>query len=67
MTFSCSFAINKFDDEHDFILFENENEVENVPGAKNARHENYSIDDELNSRDFFDDMNDERAFQALYS
>ncbi len=27
---------------------------------------NQSIDDEFNPEDFFDDMNDERAFEALY-
>ncbi len=26
---------------------------------------NHSIDDEFNPRDFVDDMNDERAFEAL--
>ncbi len=66
------FIINKFDDEEDFIPFEDENERdENVPHAENAKHDNlrtnHSIDDEFNSRDFFDDMNDERAFEALYS
>jgi hypothetical protein len=30
-------------------------------------HTNHSIDDEFNSRNFFDDMNDERAFETLYS
>jgi hypothetical protein len=28
---------------------------------------NHSIDDEFNPGDFFDDMDDERAFEALYS
>jgi hypothetical protein len=67
--------MNKFDDEEDFIPFEDENEEnENVPLAENAGHAehdnlrtNHSIDDEFNPRDFFDDMNDERAFEALYS
>jgi hypothetical protein len=66
------FIINKFDDEEDFISFENENEKnENVSHAKNAKHDNlrtnHSIDDEFNSKNFFDDMNDERAFETLYS
>ncbi len=66
------FIINKFDDEEDFISFEDENEKnENVSHAKNAKHDNlrtnHSIDDEFNSRDFFDDLNDERAFETLYS
>jgi hypothetical protein len=52
--------------------FEDENEKnENVSHAKNAKHDNlrtnHSIDDEFNSRDFFDDMNDERDFETLYS
>jgi hypothetical protein len=67
--------MNKFDDEEDFIPFEDENEKdENVPLAKNAKHAkhdnlrtNHSIDDEFNSGDFLDDMNDERAFETLYS
>ncbi len=66
------FVVNKFDDEDDFIPFEDENEKQN---AKHAKHDNlhdnlrtnHSIDDEFNSRDFFDDMNDERAFETLYS
>ncbi len=68
------FVVNKFDDdEDDFISFEdeNENENENISHAKHAKHDNlrmnHSIDDEFNSRDFFDDMNDERAFKALYN
>ncbi len=66
------FIINKFDDEEDFISFEDENERdENASHAKNAKHDNlrtnHSIDDEFNSRNFFDDMNDERAFETLYS
>jgi hypothetical protein len=66
------FIINKFDDEEDFISFENENErSENVSHAGHAKHDNlrtnHSIDDEFNSRNFFDDMNDERAFETLYN
>ncbi len=65
------FIVDKFDDEDDFISFEDENESENASHANNAKHENlftnHSIDDEFNSRDFFDRMNDERDFQALYS
>ncbi len=66
------FIINKFDDEEDFIPFENENEKsENVSHARHVKHDNlrtnHSIDDEFNWRDFFDDMNDERAFETLYS
>jgi hypothetical protein len=66
------FIINKFDDEEDFISFEDENERdENVSHAKNAKHDNlrtnHSIDDEFNSGNFFDDMNDERAFETLYN
>ncbi len=66
------FIINKFDDEEDFISFEDENERnENVSHAKNAKHDNlrtnHSIDDEFNSRNFFDDMNDERAFETLHN
>jgi hypothetical protein len=42
-----------------------------MKNARHARHDNlrtnHSIDDEFNSEDFFDDMNDERAFEALYS
>jgi hypothetical protein len=67
--------MNKFDDEEDFISFEDENEKnENVSFAKNAKYAkhdnlrtNHSIDDEFNSRDFFDDMNNERAFETLYN
>ncbi len=66
------FVINKFDKENDCISFENQNnEIENVSHAKNARHENlhtnYSIDDKFNFENFFDDINDERVFQTLYS
>jgi hypothetical protein len=65
------FIVNKFDDEDDFIPFEDENESENAKNAEQARHgnlrTNHSIDDEFNPRDFFDDMDDERAFEALYS
>ncbi len=66
------FIINKFDDEEDFISFEDENERdENASHAKNAKHDNlrtnHSIDDEFNSKNFFDDMNDERAFETLYN
>jgi hypothetical protein len=28
---------------------------------------NHWIDDEFNSKDFFDDMNDERVFKTLYN
>jgi hypothetical protein len=67
--------MNKFDDEEDFISFENENKRnENVSFAKNAKHAkhdnsrtNHSIDDEFNSRNLFDDMNDERTFETLYN
>ncbi len=66
------FIVNKFDDEEDFISFEDENEKsENAKNARHAKHDNlrtnHSIDDEFNPRDFFDDMNDERAFETLYS
>jgi hypothetical protein len=65
------FIIDKFDDEDDFIPFEDEDEGENAENAEQAEHDNlrtnHSIDDEFNSRDFFDDMDDERAFEALYS
>jgi hypothetical protein len=66
------FIINKFREREDFIAFDDENEKnENASHAKNARHDNlrtnHSIDDEFNPRDFFDDMNDERAFETLYS
>ncbi len=65
------FVINKFSDENDFIAFENKNENDNVSHAKHSKHENlhtsHSIDDEFLSKNFFDDMNDERAFQTLYS
>jgi hypothetical protein len=69
---NTEFIINKFDDEKDFISFENEDErSENVSHAKHAKHDNlrtnHSIDDEFNSEDFFDDMNDERAFETLYN
>jgi hypothetical protein len=50
---------------------ENENESENALHAKHAKHDNlrtnHSIDDEFNSEDFFDDMNNERAFETLYN
>ncbi len=63
------FIVNKFDDEEDFISFEDENEKNE--NARHARHDNlrtnHSIDDEFNSKDFFDDMNDERAFETLYN
>jgi hypothetical protein len=53
-------------------------ESENALHAKNARHAkhdnlhdnshtNHSIDDEFNPRDFFDEMNDEDAFETLYN
>ncbi len=67
----CEFVVNKFDDdENDFISFEDdENESENASHAENTRHAkhdnlrtNHSIDNEFNSRDFFDRMNDERDF-----
>ncbi len=66
------FIVDKFGDEEDFIPFEDENEGnENAPHAENAKHDNlrtnHSIDDEFNPRDFFDDMNDDRAFETLYS
>jgi hypothetical protein len=65
------FIVDKFSDENDFIAFENEDEAENASHARQSKHENlytnHSIDDEFLSRDFFDDMNDERAFQTLYS
>ncbi len=69
------FIVNKFGDGEDFIPFEDEDEGgENVPLAENAGHAghgnlrtNHSIDDEFNPGDFFDDMDDERAFEALYS
>jgi hypothetical protein len=44
---------------------------ENAENAGHAGHDNlrtnHSIDDEFNPGDFFDDMDDERAFEALYS
>ncbi len=66
------FIINKFDDEEDFISFEDENEKdESAKNAKHAKHDNlrtnHSTDDEFNSKDFFDNMNDERAFETLYN
>jgi hypothetical protein len=67
----CEFVVDKFDDDEDFIPFEDENENENAKNAKQAKHDNlrtnHSIDDEFNPKDFFDCMNDERDFQALYS
>jgi hypothetical protein len=72
----CEFVVDKFEsDEDDFISFEDdENKSENVSHAENAKHAkhdnlrtNHSIDDEFNSKDFFDRMNDERDFQTLYS
>jgi hypothetical protein len=64
--------VDKFDDEEDFIPFEDENErKKNAKNAKHAKHDNlrtnHSIDDEFNPKDFFDDMNDERAFETLYN
>jgi hypothetical protein len=69
------FIVDKFDGREDFIPFEDENERnENASHAENAGHAehdnlrtNHSIDDEFNPGDFFDRMNDERDFQALYS
>jgi hypothetical protein len=63
------FVVDKFDDdEYDFIPFEDENEGENAPHAEHDNlRTNHSIDDEFTPRDFFDDMDDERAFEALYS
>jgi hypothetical protein len=62
------FVVDKFDDGDDFIPFEDENEGENAKHARHGNlHTNHSIDDEFNSGDFFDDMDDERAFEALYS
>ncbi len=69
---NLEFVVDEFDDEDDFISFENENdETANISYARHSKHENFqtnhSINDEFNSGDFFDDMNNERAFQALYS
>ncbi len=59
-----------------FIPFEDEDEdeSENAPHAENVGHAkhgnlrtNHSIDDEFNPGDFFDDIDDERAFETLYS
>jgi hypothetical protein len=66
------FIVDKFDDEEDFIPFEDEDERdENAKNARHAGHDNlptnHSIDDEFNPGDFFDDMDDERAFETLYS
>ncbi len=66
------FVINKFDNENDFISFENENdEAANMLHARYSKHENlhtnHSIDDEFLSKNFFDDMNNERTFQTLYN
>ncbi len=71
------FIINKFEKREDFISFDDENESENeknvshMKNAKHARHDNlrtnHSINDEFNSRNFFDDMNDERTFETLYN
>jgi hypothetical protein len=57
------FIVDKFSDENDFIAFENEDEN----ASHGNLHTNYSTEDEFNPGDFFDDMNDERAFEALYS
>jgi NADH dehydrogenase/NADH:ubiquinone oxidoreductase subunit G len=50
------FTVDKFSDENHFIAFENEDESENAPHAKNAKlenlHTNHSIDDEFNPGDF---------------
>jgi hypothetical protein len=63
------FIIDKFSDKNDFIAFENENETENASHARYSKHENlhtnHSFVDEFNSRNFFDDMNDEQTFQTL--
>jgi hypothetical protein len=65
------FVVENFDDEDDFISFEDEKEGENAKNAKHAKHDNlrtnHSIDDEFNLKNFFDDMNDEDAFEALYN
>jgi hypothetical protein len=69
---NTEFIVDKFGGEEDFIPFEDENEGEN---AEHAGHDNlhdnlrtnHSIDDEFNPGDFFDRMDDERDFQALYS
>ncbi len=65
------FVVNKFDDEDDFISFEDENENENAKNAKQTKHDNlltnHSIDDEFNSRNFFDRMNDKQDFHTLYN
>ncbi len=66
------FIVDKFGGGEDFIPFEDEDEGgENAPHAGHAEHgnlrTNHSIDDEFNPGDFFDDMDDERAFEALYS
>ncbi len=60
-------TLNKFDNENDFISFENDENKKNANHARHARHENlhknlhtnYLFDDELLSRNFFDDMRDE--------
>jgi hypothetical protein len=52
-------GVDIFDDEKDFISFEDENEGENASHAKDAGlgnlHTNHSIDDEFLPGDFFDD------------
>jgi hypothetical protein len=67
---NIEFIVDKFDDEEDFISFEDENEKnENAKNAKHTKHDNlrtnHSIDDEFNSKDFLNDMNDERVFETL--
>ncbi len=65
-------VVDKFGDEDDFIPFEDDEDEGNAGHAKHARHAghenlhgnlhtNHSFDDELLSRDFFDDMRDEYA------
>jgi hypothetical protein len=64
-------VINKFDDENDFISFEDKHKNESTLNANNAKYENlhtnYLINNEFNSKNFFDRMNNERDFQTLYS
>ncbi len=65
-------VINKFHNEDDFISFKNDNnEIANISHVRHSKHENFhtnfSINDEFNSRNFFDDINNEQAFQTLYS
>ncbi len=63
-------VIDKFRGGADFIAFEDEDESKNEQAGQARQgnlRTNHSIEDEFLPGDFFDDMKDEDAIQALYN